>query len=239
MQVVRRIARNLVGRDVAVGDIHGCFNRLLIDLDCAGFDRERDRLFVCGDLVDRGPDSHRVDELLAQPWFFSVAGNHEDMAIRCPLGNMLIDNYRSHGGTWQIDNPRDEQLRYAALLAALPVAIEIETEFGPVGIVHANVRGNDWPTFLSELQTPGGVGRFAREVALWDRARYDASDCSVVAGARAVMVGHYRTGARRVLGNVHHIDTGGWLSDGYFTFIDLATLSALAPIERTLDWSGA
>lgn len=239
VHTVQRFARNTVGRDVAVGDIHGCIDKLYAALDAAGFDRSRDRLFACGDLVDRGPDSLRVDELLAQPWFFSVQGNHEDMAIRFPRGNMMVDNYFAHGAAWNIANVPAERQRYADLLDTLPFAIEVETEFGIVGIVHANVDGYDWGEFAVDLHRPGGRGNVTRDIAQWDRTRYDAGDCGVVDGVRAVMVGHHPTRARRILGNVHHIDTRGWKPDGFFTFIDLATLSDLVPIERTLDWSEA
>ena len=53
-----RFAQNTVGRDFAVGDIHGCFTELQRGLDAIGFDPSTDRLFSVGDLVDRGPESH-------------------------------------------------------------------------------------------------------------------------------------------------------------------------------------
>ena len=51
-----RFARNVGGRDFAVGDIHGCFSHLSRSLEAIGFDAAVDRLFSVGDLVDRGPD---------------------------------------------------------------------------------------------------------------------------------------------------------------------------------------
>lgn len=44
-------------------------------------------------------------------------------------------------------------------------------------------------------------------------------------GVRAVVAGHTPVAAPLALGNVYHIDTEGW-KDGYFTFLDLATLQA-------------
>jgi serine/threonine protein phosphatase 1 len=55
--MLQHFGRNTAGRDLIVGDIHGCFARLQVALDELGFDPERDRLFSVGDLVDRGPDS--------------------------------------------------------------------------------------------------------------------------------------------------------------------------------------
>ncbi|WP_183132684.1 metallophosphoesterase, partial [Pseudomonas amygdali] len=57
---IKRFAENTVGRDFAVGDIHGHFTRLQVALDVAGFNPAVDRLFSVGDLVDRGPECEDV-----------------------------------------------------------------------------------------------------------------------------------------------------------------------------------
>jgi bis(5'-nucleosyl)-tetraphosphatase (symmetrical) len=43
-----------------VGDIQGCYSEFAQLLELIGFDRQRDRLWVVGDLVNRGPDSLSV-----------------------------------------------------------------------------------------------------------------------------------------------------------------------------------
>ena len=40
-----------------VGDIQGCYDDLRRLLDLAEFDFDNDTLWLCGDLVARGPDS--------------------------------------------------------------------------------------------------------------------------------------------------------------------------------------
>jgi serine/threonine protein phosphatase 1 len=45
-----------------------------------------------------------------------------------------------------------------------------------------------------------------------------------VRGVRALVVGHTPVMSPTILGNVYHIDTGGWTPRGYFTLLDLATL---------------
>jgi len=72
---------NIRGRDFIVGDLHGC--RAMMDrlLDHVAFDTDRDRLFSVGDLVDRGPDSEGCLDLLHEPWFFPVMGNHDAMLM--------------------------------------------------------------------------------------------------------------------------------------------------------------
>jgi len=44
----------------AIGDVHGCYRELRKLLEIIPLDRERDRLWLVGDLVNRGPDSLKV-----------------------------------------------------------------------------------------------------------------------------------------------------------------------------------
>ena len=81
-----RFAQNTVGRDFAVGDIHGCFTELQRGLEAIGFDPSTDRLFSVGDLVDRGPESHLALQWLHKPWFHAICGNHDFMAWRHAIG---------------------------------------------------------------------------------------------------------------------------------------------------------
>ena len=70
-----------MGDILFVGDVQGCAAELHDLLRVAGFDRHRHRLALCGDLVNRGPDSAAVLQLArdldltelrtadGQPWF--------------------------------------------------------------------------------------------------------------------------------------------------------------------------
>lgn len=228
--LVRRFARNTAGRDIAVGDIHGHFTKLQAALDAIGFDATRDRLFSVGDLVDRGPESDAALEWLAKPWFFAVQGNHEDMAARWPNGRMDKGNYIANGGAWNVGNTPDVQREFAEAFKALPVAMEIETASGPVGIVHADCPFEDWQSFTASLDDPRC--RLLRNIidsAQWSRERIDTLDQSGVSGVRAVIVGHTPLREPGRLGNVLFIDTFAW-RDGPFTLVDLATLQPVAPV---------
>lgn len=68
---------------------------------------------------------------------------------------------------------------------------------------------------------------------MWSRRRVRLGIDSPVAGVRAVIVGHTPVDDPLALGNVYHIDTGGWMDDGAFTFFCLNTLAAIKP-ERPL-----
>ena len=63
-------------RTIAIGDVHGCadeFEELLTKLKL----KPEDRLIQVGDLVNRGPDSHRVIELARKYQVEAIIGNHE------------------------------------------------------------------------------------------------------------------------------------------------------------------
>lgn len=233
--MIKHFTRNTAGRDLVVGDIHGHFTKLQRALDAAGFDPAAgDRLFSVGDLVDRGPESSLVLEWLANPWFHSVQGNHEDMAIRWgwPICRMDRDLYARNGGAWNISNTKPERLAISDALSVLPLAIEVETEHGLVGIIHAEPT-EDWDELRAILQdetTQRSRLKRLRECLLWDRSRVEEGYQSVIKGLRAAVVGHTPVKRPSWLGSVLYIDTGAWASDEKdFALIDLATLAPVAP----------
>lgn len=234
--MLKRFARNTAGRDLIVGDIHGHFGKLQVHLDEIGFDPAAgDRLFSVGDLVDRGPDSDKALEWLAQPWFHAVAGNHEDFAIRWPNGHMDAGNYVANGGGWNVANPPEVQLEFKAAFEALPVAIELETEAGLLGIVHADCPYRSWDKFREVLAAGGREAEHAVMMAQWSRNRPEKLMDDEVSGVRAVIVGHTPMQRMASLGNVLFIDTGAWLGR-HFTVIDAADLQP-AGVKSLLDWA--
>ncbi|WP_313326972.1 metallophosphoesterase [Pseudomonas qingdaonensis] len=238
MSILQRFEINTAGRDFAVGDIHGHFTRLQRALDAVGFDPATDRLFSVGDLVDRGPESDQVDTWLAKPWFHAVRGNHEQMAIEAyrfdPSGR-IGDVHLSNGGAWLYARSSVEQACYVELLADLPLIIEVMTPQGLIGIVHADCPFPTWA--MLESWSGGGMPgmRNVEEAVQWSRSRINHENHDGVGGVRAVVVGHTPVRRPAVLGNVYHIDTGGWM-DGHFTLLDLHTLQAHPPIDPKLSW---
>lgn len=242
MSLVRRFTANTVGRDLIVGDIHGHFTKLATALGRIGFDPERDRLFSVGDLVDRGPESHKALAWLDLPWFFAVQGNHEDMAIRWGKPDSRVDArlYGVNGGAWNIANDPETRARFSDAFSQLPLAIEIETPEGLIGIVHADCPFDSWGTFTAALEDPnlcGAQRRAIRETALWSRSRISSESFGEpVTGVRAVVVGHTPVEQATSLANVHYIDTGAWTSAARgFVFLDAATLAVYRVVPRPGD----
>lgn len=237
---IMRFTQNTAGRDFAVGDIHGHFTRLQQALDAAGFDPKRDRLFSVGDLVDRGPESEDVIRWLNKPWFHPVRGNHDDFV--CRFDTCDRDNWLCNGGSWFLGLPRLEQENFAVLFRELPIAIEVETAGGLVGIVHADCPFASWHELQFELDgAPSGPGRLkqVQNTCMWSRTRIEHGEAHGVQDVRAVVVGHTPVYRPAALGNVFYIDTRGWRPDegGYFTLLNLATLETIPPMPKKLDWS--
>ncbi len=227
--LVRRFGLNEHGRDLIVGDIHGCFDKLQARLDTIGFDPSTgDRLFSVGDLVDRGPQSDAVLDWLDQPWFNPVLGNHEQMLLLSTLGEQDEDEYRANGGEWFLRSSPARRDQIARRLASLPVAIELGTALGTVGIVHADCPAEVWSNFTEALESDPDEDFLEGlvESALWSRDRCLAWCEDEVEGVRAVVVGHTAMTRWTTLGNVIHIDTGAWMADDArdFCLLDAATL---------------
>lgn len=202
MNLFQTFERNTVGSDFVVGDIHGCFSKLEEQLDVLSFDPLTDRLFSVGDLVDRGPECDRVVEFINKPWFFPVRGNHEKMLLDCFAGKEDPWLYSINGGRWFLDLLKPEQKVIADELCQLPYAIEVDTENGLTGIVHAEVPGHDWNEVKGQLTDQH------REEMLWFRSKIRTKDERVVKNIDRVFVGHTPLKKVVTLGNVHYIDTG-------------------------------
>lgn len=226
---LQRFSANPRGRDFAVGDIHGTFTDLRKALHAIGFDEGCDRLFSVGDLVDRGPESAAVLDWLDLPWFHAVCGNHDFMAWRSALGQPFSDvDHLAHGGEWLARLPPERQRLIGERLQRLPMAIEVQTRAGVVGIVHADLPSDDWNDLaavdwsgLDRIGSPAGQ-------CLWSKARHRHGYEGVVRNIRAVVHGHTTLRKMAVLGNVYFIDTAGWRADGRFTFLELEQLQAIA-----------
>lgn len=234
---IKRFPANTAGRDFAVGDVHGHFTLLQQALDSAGFDPAVDRLFSVGDLVDRGPECRLALDWLALPWFHPVRGNHDDYV--CRFDTCDVDNWVYNGGAWFAGLGWDEQREFAAQFRELPIAIEVETPGGLVGIVHADCPFTSWFELQFELQQPEGKRlKLVKNSCMWSRNRIEHEDASGVQDILAVVTGHTPLRRPAVLGNVYHIDTMGWRpqDDGYFTLLDLHTLQSDRGLPERLAW---
>ncbi|EJE75418.1 putative serine/threonine protein phosphatase [Escherichia coli O111:H8 str. CVM9634] len=139
-----------------VGDLHGCYTRLMSELHRVDFDPAQDLLISVGDLIDRGTENVECLELLQMPWFRSVMGNHERLMIDAlsPDGN--VNNWLMNGGQWFFMLDADQEILARALVELvkrLPYIIELNTGHETIVIAHADY--------------PGGEYQFGKDVSLF------------------------------------------------------------------------
>ena len=132
-------------RTFVIGDIHGCAATLrrLVDGTLRPF--PNDRIYLLGDLIDRGPDSKGVLDFIfdLQGRGLSVSGvrgNHEEMFLQAGNGVYDLSLWSSNGGqttleSFQADGPGDIPHRYRAFLGSLPFYLLLDDFV----IVHAGL----------------------------------------------------------------------------------------------------
>jgi len=211
---IKRFPLNQHGRDFIAGDIHGCFDDLNSALDKHQFNPKIDRLFTVGDLIDRGPGSYKVLSWLKQPWFHSCLGNHEEMILTTAADSTEgLNWYQSYGGEWWLEQTADVRAEISAAFAELPLVIELETSYGKIGIVHADIpKGMNWSGFIRLLELGDSD---TRKTALWGRRRIKRLISSPIKGIERVVCGHTLTANRKIItkANVWFIETGAYLRD--------------------------
>ncbi|MCG6657160.1 metallophosphoesterase [Halomonas campisalis] len=206
---------NTRGRDFFVGDLHGQYRLLEQALADVQFNGDADRLFAVGDLIDRGVSSLECLALVDEPWFFSVMGNHEQLAkaALCDGSSRAWGLWLLNGGSWALRRGLGEARRRLEIaLQHLPYAREVEVQGKRIGIVHADPP-DDW----------GQIEQADTERLLWGRERIARGDQTPVAGIDMVVVGHSIIDAPQTLGNVYYIDTGAFHT-GRLTLVEAGEL---------------
>lgn len=189
---------------VAVGDVHGQLFRLMALLDkCRHYcGKSQPHFIFLGDLIDRGPDSAGVIEIvramqIEEPHNVTVlAGNHEDMLLQSLHGEEALADWLQNGAhttlhSFGVRSPTDLPADLLNWLALLPTHRDDGTYF----FVHAGVR-------------PGvPLDQQKRQDLLWIREPFLSADIDY---GRLVVHGHTptRNGIPDVRRNRINLDTG-------------------------------
>jgi serine/threonine protein phosphatase 1 len=227
--LVKRLPVNPVGRDLVATDVHGCFSLLEAAMRRADFDPQKDRLFLVGDMVDRGPESDQVVNWLRRPYVHAVRGNHDQMIIdagRTGDTEFLED----HGALWfkHLLNRGNysEIFELVDELTHLPLAIEVADRLGRrYGLVHAECPFPSWTRFTQTLEHETDPDRLHNTImaALWSRTRIKYRDHSVISDIDEILVGHSVVSAPSTLGNTRYLDTGACYEGGHLTLTDITS----------------
>lgn len=186
-----------------VGDLHGCLGMLQEELAERRFDAERDLLIAVGDLIDRGPDSYGCAKLLNEPWFRSVRGNHEEMAIGA-LSRGEHQQWIGNGGDWfyRLEGMKMIEAKHALSRCRLmPLIIHLQLAERVVVVAHA-----DYPADRYSWQAE--VDPFK---VVWSRSRVEQVQQGrgeAISGADAFYFGHTPLAKPLSAANLHFIDTG-------------------------------
>lgn len=217
MKIYQRINGEEWRRVLVCGDLHGCYTNLMNRLDAVGFDPAQDLLISVGDLIDRGIENVECLDLINQPWFRAVRGNHEQMMLDAVMGSGSILHWMQNGGSWFYNLDADQQILAKSLVskaAALPLIIEVEKGGKKFVICHA-----DYPHDEYEYGKP-----VDSQQAIWSRERISLSIdgfSSSISGADLFIFGHTPALQPMRIKNQLYIDTGA-VFNGNLTIYELS-----------------
>ncbi len=189
-------------RIFAVGDIHGCYEKLCALMDKIPIDMARDQLLFIGDYIDRGRSSIEVLDYLIDlenrsPGIIFLRGNHEDMLQKYLDGSDRF-TYLLNSGQQTLDaylNNRDTSEDYPVPSAHLEFlsALRLYYQTEDYIFVHAGLRDN--VSLESQKETD----------LLWIRDEFIYSDYDF---GKRVIFGHTPFKEPLVQTNKIGIDTG-------------------------------
>lgn len=190
-------------RIFVVGDLHGCLDKLNEKLLSVDFDEGKDLIISVGDLIDRGEQNVECLDLITQPWFRAVRGNHEQMAIDA-LASEEYSHWLVNGGIWYFQLDTDQKLLATSLIkqaANLPLIIEVTTDSGKYVIAHA-----DYPSDSYHFSKP-----VSEHHVIWSRERVRKAkfhEGEEIVGAKYFIFGHTPMNEAIWFKNQLYIDTG-------------------------------
>ncbi len=171
----------------AIGDLQGCFKEFQVLLDQLQFNPDADRLWLTGDLVNRGPDSLNVLRLVKSlgKAALCVLGNHDlhllgraagirgasnrdtlDEVLHAPDSDQLLD--------WLRQQPllqHDEVLGWTMVHAGLAPQWDLAMARACAREVQDGLKGDDYPRFLESL-FGNGADRWNPDLDAEERCRF-------------------------------------------------------------------
>lgn len=208
------LAVNRHGRDFVVGDVHG--HKVLLEalLRSVNFNPTCDRLIALGDLIDRGPDSRGVLEMVrGEPWFHSLRGNHDAM-FKGSIDDWGIERtWRRNGGKWADLMSKKDMRELASIVDGMPLSMTLDLVDGrKIGLVHAELHVNHpWEALTglsndADIDPIDDLSSTIQSAALWGRSRIRIWATAVTSEALADVPPHRLDTFRRALKPIEGLD---------------------------------
>lgn len=178
------------GATYAVGDVQGCFDDLLRLLDKIDFDPAVDRIWLTGDLVNRGPNSLALLRFVRSlgSAAVSVLGNHDLHLLGAAAGAMDVRKKDTIAEIldapdceellfWLRHQPllhHDENLRFTMVHAGFPPQWDLDTAKACAAELELVLQNFRYEDFFAHM----GLGkplRWRPELAGWERLRFIAN----------------------------------------------------------------
>ena len=165
-----------------IGDVHGYFETLQELLKILDY-TDDDVIIFTGDLIDKGPNSKEVFELVTKADnFFSIRGNHEEMlrlSLTPKYKGRMKKSWLKYGGKQTLDSLNEddevalnEAVNWIRLIEAMPTELVLKD----FRIVHAGYNP------ISNLESQSNKER------MWNREIFESEE--ILDSQRQIIVGH-------------------------------------------------
>jgi len=171
----------------AVGDIQGCHDELQRLLDHIQFDPAVDKLWLVGDLVNRGPDSLKVLRFIKSlgDTAISVLGNHDLHTLAVANGHLKyhrndnIDDVLNADDREELTNwlrhlpllHHDAELNFTMIHAGLPPQWDLSTAQACASEVERVLQSDQYVDFLNHMYG-NEPNQWNDNLKNWDRLRF-------------------------------------------------------------------
>jgi len=127
-------------RRIVIGDVHGHYDGLMLLLEALAPSSD-DRVYLLGDLIDRGPKSAQVLDFVQQSPYQTLLGNHEQLMLDALSPSVDLRAWQSwlySGGDATVASYKDTGMmpyKHLEWLRSLPTYLDL----GDIWLVHAGV----------------------------------------------------------------------------------------------------
>ncbi len=176
-------------RTLFIGDIHGCFDELLLLLKKVNYKPGFDRLLFVGDLINKGPFSLEVIEYCYKNNLEVVKGNHEYNFLD-RIDKKILKNNEIY------DKIINSSVDYLTWIRSMPLFIE-EKNFL---LVHAGLKPNTHPSKTDpEILT---------KVRNWEEGKILKPWYEFYNDKKIIVYGHWAAQGLMIRNNTKGLDSG-------------------------------